>query len=69
MRKKNIILILLFIAMLNGCNPTEPPINSSIGLTVRLVSSTEAWLKINTEGISGEVIITSDEKEIKSFTH
>ena len=39
-----------------------------MGLSVELVSSTEAWLKVNAEGESGDIIITSNEKEIKSFT-
>ncbi len=68
MIKKKTLVLLLFIIILGGCNPAEPPVSSSIGLSVELVSSTEAWLKVNAEGESGDIIITSNEKEIKSFT-
>ena len=69
MKNKNMIIIILIVFILIGCSPTKPPPeNSSIDASIVVVSSTEAWLKINTEGESGDIIITSNEKEIKSFT-
>jgi len=71
MFKKILILNLLLFAFVGfNCNPTEPPVNIPLKLTIDDVSCTEAWLKLRADNASGELIVTRDQsKTIAKFTN